>query len=161
MMMPGATQMVKTIEQYHQFAECILVEINWTNYGTTAELVFNYVWTDDGKIGSNLEQAEIVVLKFKRVQEFHLKNALNDDILAQPERINWGLNEIACVRIEDNADVLKSYRSLSIPFHHAAILWEDERRIDIVFGDLEVAGQVHCPPSVGQAFSFANLQPVG
>ncbi len=158
MMLSNAIQMIKTIEQYNKFAECLLLEINWTHYGTTAELVFNYVWTVDGKIRSNLGQEERVILKFKLVQEFHLKNALSDAILAQPERLNWGINEIALVEIEDNADFLKTYRGLSIPVHHAAIMWEDERRIDIVFGELEVANRVHCPPSVGQAFSFATSQ---
>ena len=140
------TQMIKILEQYHQLAECILLEINWTHYGTTAELAFNYVWTDEGKIRSHLEQEERLVLKFKWVQEFHIKNALNNAMLAQPERINWGLNEIAFVKIEENEAFLKNYRFLSIPFHHAAILWEDERRIDIVFGDLEVESQASLTP---------------
>jgi hypothetical protein len=145
-MLSNATQMMKTLEQYNQLAECILLEMNWTHSGTTAELVFNYVWTDGGKIRPNLEQEEIVVVKFKLVQEFYIKNALNDAMLAQPERINWGLNEIAFVKIEENEAFLKNYRFLSIPFHHAVILWEDERRIDIVFGDLEVESRVSLTP---------------
>ena len=52
--------------------------------------------------------------------------------------MNWGMNEIALIRLEDDENMLAPYRDLPLEHHHVAVLWEDDRRIDIVFVHLEI-----------------------
>lgn len=127
------------LESYHNLSECVIEQINWTDFGTTVEVVFDYIWTDDGRIRPDLEHPENVTLKFRLVQEFRMHNALNAAMCAHPEEMGWGLNEIAVARVND--DVYDQYRFLPVPFNHVAFLWEDERRIDIIFSELEVSRQ--------------------
>ncbi|MEJ7712985.1 MAG: hypothetical protein WKF84_24870 [Pyrinomonadaceae bacterium] len=108
------------------------------------ELIFDYIWTDDGHIRSNLERPENITLKFRLVQEFRMHNALNAVMCAHPEEVGWGLNEVAVARVND--DVHEQHRFLPAPFNHVAFLWEGERRIDIIFSELEVLKQPQMAP---------------
>lgn len=128
----------RVLEEYNNLSECILLECNLKNYGMTVELVFNYIWEDNGTVRSNLKSQEILVLTFHIVQELHIRNVLSDIVCINQEEINWGINEIALVKIENDQNFLCPYQSLSIPFNHIVIFWEDERRIDIVFSALEI-----------------------
>ena len=130
--------MENILKQFHNFEECILLEVSWHNYGTTINLVFNYIWDTDRKIRPDLEQVHRVTVSFGLVQEFHFTGALNASVCKEPERINWGLNEIAMVRLEEQEDYLHSYKALPVRFHHLAVLWDTGRRIDIVFSTIEI-----------------------
>jgi hypothetical protein len=126
------------LEKYHNFDECVLVDIDWRDYGLTVDLAFNYIWQENGTIRANLDAEEIVILRFKLVQELHVIGALNEAKITQPEAVDWGINTVALVKMEEKEEFLNKYRNFSIPFHHVAVRWEYERRIDIVFSDLEV-----------------------
>ena len=134
----AVSEMKRVLERYNKFQECVLTDIVWTNQGTSLEIVFDYIWGEDGKIRSNVDQQAKVVLRFSLVQEFHMRAGLNQAMLAEPDRINWGINEIALVDIDEDETALAPYCGLSLPFYHAIILWETERRIDIVFSHLDV-----------------------
>ena len=128
------------LDKYQTLGECVILNINWLHYGTTIELVFDYVWDDDGKIRTDLEQEDRITLRFRLVQEFHLKNALNSSMVLEPQEMNWGINEIARIKLVENENMLRPYASLPKEFHHIAILWErgDQRRIDIVFSEFDI-----------------------
>ena len=64
-----------------------------------------------------------------------MSNALNSKMLRNPESINWGLNEVALVKVVD--DRLQIYEHSPVPLTHLAFLWEGERRIDVIFSELE------------------------
>jgi len=80
----------------------------------------------------------MILFRFGRVQEIHFGNALNASMLAEPEQLNWGMNEIAAMRLIDDPNVLNSYRNLPVIFHQVEIRWENERRIQVVFADVNV-----------------------
>jgi hypothetical protein len=63
---------------------------------------------------------------------------MNASMLAEPERMDWGISEVASIRLEEDSLFLSKYRHLAIPFHHLTCWWENDRRIDIVFSELEI-----------------------
>ena len=125
------------LEEYNDFRECILQEVAWEDQGTTLELTFDYVERQDGEVLLDLQRDSITMRLFL-VQEFHVRNALNDAILREPYRINWGLSEVALVELKEDEKFLAYYENPVVPLHHLAILWETERRIDIVFSGIEM-----------------------
>lgn len=128
------------LESHRNLQECVLLDIRWLHFGTTIELIFDYVWDESGKIRADLNQKEPVIVRLKLVQELHLNNALNESMILEPYQINWGINEVAAVRLEENQNMLKPYNKLPKPFHHIAVLWErgNVRRIDVVFSEMEI-----------------------
>jgi hypothetical protein len=50
---------------------------------------------------------------------------------------DWGLTEVAVVRLLPDSDELRKYQGTG-RVHHMTILWESDRRIDAIFGDLQV-----------------------
>lgn len=126
------------LARYHNFGECILLDVRWKQRGFSLELVFDYIWKGEDVVRDNLDVEERVVIRFSAVQEFHASHEWNDYILSEPEIINWGSAEVAQVRLEDSEPLLGKYRSRPMPFHHVSIRWESERRIDIVFSELEI-----------------------
>lgn len=87
------------LKKYNNFSECVIEQIRWLHYGTTVEVVMNYIWTDEGQIRSDLDRADLVTLRFSLVQKMHIDNALNDSMVSEPEMINWGKNEVSMVRL--------------------------------------------------------------
>lgn len=65
---------------------------------------------------------EPVQVKFdlEGVQELSLPGALTPRMLEHPERINWGLSEVARVRVAPSDDGVRF-----------EALWEGERRVEI------------------------------
>lgn len=130
----------KKLEEYKNFQECVLLDVRWYHYGTTVELTFDYVWDTDGKLRTKLNENEPIVVCMRLVQEFRLNNALNEAMVLQSEQINWGLNEVAAIRIVEDSELLDRYSKLPKDFHHMAVLWErgSSRRIDVIFSELEI-----------------------
>jgi hypothetical protein len=128
------------LAKYQDFQECVLLDVRWKQWGFALELVFDYIWKDKDVLRDNLVAEERVVLRFSAVQEFHASYKWNDFILNEPEVIDWGSGEISLIRLEESESFLEKYRSRTVPFHHAAVLWEgsDKRRMDIVFSQLEI-----------------------
>lgn len=123
---------------YNNFDECVILDVALRDYQTTLELSINNIWETPETIRANLDEVDMVVVTFKLVQEIHVSNDLNSSKLLEPERMDWGMNAIALFRLEDDHVLLDRYKDLPVRFHHMAILWESERRIDIVFAHLEI-----------------------
>lgn len=126
------------LQKYNNFDECIILEVRLRDYQTTLELLINYIWDDQGNIRPNLDDLDLVVVRFQLVQEIHISNDLNSAKLIEPERMNWGMNAISLIRIKDQESKLAPYRGLPVSFHHAAISWESARRIEVVFAQLQI-----------------------
>ena len=120
------------LRQHKEFSECIIEEFVLRDYATTFEVVINYIWNVDGTIRSNVNEPVRVRLTFRSVQELRFINALTDQMLKNPEAINWGLNEVSLIRLEK--DPVESIETLT----QVAFLWEGDRRIDVYFIELEV-----------------------
>jgi hypothetical protein len=128
----------KVINDHNGFSESIIVDFKWKEFGTTIELTIRYVYDDSGRVPKSMDDWRVLGLQFNLVQELRVSNALTNAMCKKPEELNWGFNEIALMKLEDNPNLLAPYRQFSLPFHHVAILWENERRIDIVFSALEI-----------------------
>lgn len=124
---------VDQLKRLKNLEECVLLEVVWHNYALDVDLVFDYIWDEKGNIRKDLDTPKRLVLSFYLVQEFHFQANLNDSMCLEPERINWGINEVALVKLNDTPDFLHRYTGLSIPIHHIEVVWEDERRISIIF----------------------------
>ena len=126
------------LKKHKDFSECIIEELSLKDYGTTLEVVFNYIWTESGQPRANLDEPTNIGLRFRLVQELHINNALNSSMLHDPGSINWGLNEVALVEVVNDSTALQTYEPSLAPLNHLAFLWEADRRIDVVFSELEV-----------------------
>lgn len=126
------------LRTYNNFDECVIMGVALRDYQTTLELSINNIWETSETIRANLDDVDLVVVTFKLVQELHITNNLNDSVVLEPGNMNWGMNQIALVKMEDERSFLDRYKDLPVRFHHAAILWESDRRIDVVFAHLEI-----------------------
>lgn len=126
------------LRENRNFEECLLVDVRWRHFGTVIELVFDYTWTSDGCVRGEYAPADLRTLVLRNVQELHVCNALNEYMSLHPEELNWGLSEVASVRVLDEHRFLSKYQSLPVPFHHLRCSWEGDRTVDVVFSTLEV-----------------------
>lgn len=124
----------KFLIEHRGFAECIIEEFLLTDYGTTFEVAINYIWDATGKLRSNIDEPQTIVLRFKLIQELHINNALTGQMLRHPEDINWGLNEIARIKlVSDTVEAGSEYS-----FIHLVFVWEGDRRMEVIFSEFEV-----------------------
>lgn len=126
------------LSQYNRFEECIIREIKWLDYGLTYEVIFDYIWDEEGKIRKNLDVDLRVSIRFNLVQEFHFNSNLDKHMVLHSENINWGINDISLIQVAENSASLEKYADLPIPFYHIEIRWEDARRIDIICAGIEI-----------------------
>jgi hypothetical protein len=128
------------LSKYKNLQECILLRIEWLDYFKTVEITINNVWDGEGRIRKDLEHEEPIVLRFRLVQEFLFNAGLNEAMSLDPDKINWGINEIAFIKMNENSPLVKKYESLPIEYSHTMIEWEKgiNRRIDVVSAELEI-----------------------
>lgn len=126
------------INGHKGFSECIIEKFLWKHFGTTIELTIRYIYDQDGYIAKSMDDWRVLVLNFHLVQDLRISNALTEPMCNALERLNWGFNEIALMKLEDNPELLTPFKEFITPFHHIAILWENARRVDIVFSKLEM-----------------------
>jgi hypothetical protein len=134
------------LKRHKNFSECIIEELALKDFGTTFDVVFNYIWTDSGELRPDLDKPNNIGLRFRLVQELSINNSLNSSILGHPESINWGLNEVALVRVMKDDSGLQAGEDLPPLLNHVEFLWEGERRIDVFFSELEVFLPQVLPP---------------
>ena len=127
------------LKNHKNFSECIIEELALKDYGTTLDVAFNYIWTDSGELRPDLDKPKNIALRFRLVQELRINNSLNSSIFEHPESINWGLNEVALVQVVKDDRALQVRGDSLALLNHVEFLWEGERRIDVVFSELEVS----------------------
>lgn len=122
--MSAAQEVVReALNRHARFEEALLIELRLVNHGYSVELDFNLVLDAEGRVRPNLRNArESVTLRLDGVTSLELVGGLSDAMLAHPEKINWGLSEIALVEVDDT-DLGPQLR----------VLWEGSRRIVIYF----------------------------
>lgn len=125
--------------QRHQFLqECLILSLEWSRFLTALTIVFDSIWESEGKVRPNLEVVNRVVVAFELVEEFQLHGALTDAAVETPEEIGSGFSEVSIVKLVDDPARLGPFASRSNEFHHLALLFESERRVDIVFSGLAI-----------------------
>jgi hypothetical protein len=91
---------------------------------------------------SRILEWEELAIEFHIVQELTILNAFNASNCAEPERVNWGHNEIALLSLENDPTHLAPYEGLPIQFLHLVFRWEwHEQRIHVVFHGLKVSSK--------------------
>lgn len=131
----------EVLKQHRSFEECLLREVRTTRFGTAVELRFGYVWDNDDPAGIRAADEPLpVTLHLELVREIRLMNELPAAVLAAPERADWGLTEVALVRLETSSELIAAHHARSAaPLHHLVVEWEGDRRLDVVFERLTCA----------------------
>lgn len=132
-------EIATALERLHNLAECLLQDLRLIAFGSAIELSFKYIWTADGRVHRDLDAFdEVVYLRLHLVHEMALHGALTEAQLLHPDQINWGLQEVAVVRLASADAEGGRFAHIPFPVHHLEVLWEGERRLDFYFSYLEV-----------------------
>lgn len=136
-------EMRELLEKHRSFEECLLREVRTARFGTAVVLRFDYIWDDDDPDGGLVaDDPRVVRLRLELVREVRLVTALPAGVLAEPERADWGLTEVALVRLEDSSELLAAHRERSdAPLHHLVVEWESDRRLDLIFERLSYSDE--------------------
>jgi hypothetical protein len=125
----SGSRLREELEARRNLQECLLVDMCLVHYGFGVQLVFNYIWGEDGRVREDVEANPVLVtFRLLGVRSLSLKGGLTDAMVSEPELINWGLSEVAMVRSALTAD-----GELSM-----SVQWEGDRRIDIEFVAFDV-----------------------
>lgn len=122
-------KIISILKDHKYFQECILEDILFDDYGTTVVLLFDYIWSNDFEVRENLDEKQIIKLKFSSVNRFVIENELSKSVIEEPEMINWGFNEISKINLIETHN--------SNQFLQMEILWETKRKILIEFVNLD------------------------
>jgi hypothetical protein len=122
-------KIINILKDHKYFQECILEDILFDDYGTSVVLLFDYIWSKNFEVRENLDEKQIIKLKFSSVNRFLIENELSKSVIEEPEMINWGFNEISKINLIETHN--------SKQFHQIEILWETRRKILIEFVNLD------------------------
>lgn len=98
-------------------SEALFAELSLTRFGYSAHAVFEQIINPDGRA---LNAPRRVIFEFEAIHNLSLFGALTPRMLAHPEEINWGLSEIALVRV--------ARAEFGVRFE---ALWEGERKVEV------------------------------
>jgi hypothetical protein len=133
MMLSDAAEIRRALQRFRDFGECLLHELRLIAHGRDAELVFHYIWDDSDRSDSGvLEEPRVVTMTLTLVETLVFNGALNHAMIAAPENINWGLSEVALVKLASTSDLPTAGGEHAV-FHRLVIAWESDRRIEITF----------------------------
>jgi hypothetical protein len=126
------------LSRYKFLQECILTNVNFVNHLADVDISFNYIYDVNGNFRTDMNRNQIVTLRLSLIQWFQMNGGLTSNQLLYPEKMDWGSSEVSIVRISSDSALLKEHVSLNIRLHHLEILWETNRRIDIIFSTMEI-----------------------
>ena len=136
MRVSDAADIEAVLGAHHHFQECPLRDLRLIKHGLSLELVFEYIWTDARPLVADAsESSRIVTVVLDSLHELHLTGGIPAGLLANPEEVDWGFSEVALVELKPVSDA----DAVGSKSHRLSIVWESERRIDVVFSALEVA----------------------
>ena len=76
----------RLFHNHKEFSECIIEELALKDYGTTLDVVFNYIWTDSGELRPDLNEPNDIILRFQLVQELQICNGTAPWSIPAPRR---------------------------------------------------------------------------
>jgi hypothetical protein len=125
--------MAAALAQLHHLQECIIRRIAWSEPAMQLTVELDYIWTDDGFICfTKREQARRLTLTFEHTSRVVIDNALSDAMIEHPEKLDWGISEIARLDLDAAQD------DVSSGFILARFRWEGARHIDVSFQKLNI-----------------------
>ncbi len=127
------------VHAYRDFEECVVVGVEWLDWGTSLNVDIDFVWQDDGSVRSTGVSRRIVSIRFLGVSDLHLVNDLVDGMVGGSASVNWGHGEIACLRIEHAAP---TRTRLTVPSYRALFRREGYSWFEVVFVQWRIAESV-------------------
>lgn len=116
-----AVSLERELSRWHHLDECLLIEMALTQFGYGVRLAFNHIWASEGHVRPDLDQREErVIIELSAIQRLVLEGGLSQHMIDHPDRINWGLSEVATVHAEPCEAGLR-----------LLLLWEQDRKIVI------------------------------
>lgn len=117
----SAESLSEWLRRWRNLEECLLHEIQISPDLYQVVLKFNNVWGDDGAVRESvLEEPDLLTLRLTGVEEFRFVGALTEGMKQHPERIDWGLTEVAAVRAHSRHGEIELF-----------VEWESERRLKV------------------------------
>ena len=102
------------------------------------ELEFEYIW--DRRVGPNewkvAAKSLLVVVTLEPVDEALITVSARPGLREDPSQANWGVSEVAVVRVEDPPG--EAQRVTSRPLHKLVVAWENGQQIAAVFERLQI-----------------------
>jgi hypothetical protein len=126
------------LDRYRRFEECLLRGLRLSHFALKLELEFEYIWerAADDRWRVAVEPST-VVLALEPVEQALISLRVPAGILEEPSRADWGLTEVAVVRVEEPSDV-SAWATSSRHRHKLVVAWERDQQIDVVFRRLHV-----------------------
>ena len=118
------------LHAYRDFDECVVLGLQWLDWGASLSVDLDFVWRDDGSVRSQEDPRRIVGIRFSGVSELNVVNDLMDAMVGEDASLGWGLGEIACLRVEQ---VVPPRSRLTIPSYKASFWREGYAWIEIIF----------------------------
>src|SRR5260370_8170590 len=113
----------RVIGELNQLRECIIRRIAWDEPGMQLVVQLDYIWTDDGRITFTVGQVpKVLTLTFALVTLLLLKNPLTPPMLEHPDRLDWGISEIAQLDVIESSEL-----DVNDDFVAVRFVWEGRR----------------------------------
>lgn len=107
--------------------ECLICDLHWYEGLYTADVLFDYSWNKLDQIRAESDPPFLIRLRLIGVERLQFVGLLTEGMKHHPERIDWGLSEVAGVELS------RDKGSLSI-----RISWEGGRQLTASFMSLEI-----------------------
>jgi hypothetical protein len=118
------------LHAYRDFDECVVLDLKWFDWLTSLQVDLDFIWQDNGRVRTQLDDRRIVSIRFFGVSELRVIADLADEMVGDDSLLGWGFGEIACLRVEQG----KPPRSrLTSPSYKASFRREGYTWIEITF----------------------------
>ncbi|GAB2495412.1 hypothetical protein GCM10027063_38200 [Promicromonospora xylanilytica] len=116
--MTGVDEAANRLESMSGLEEAILTDLTTRNFGFSVDLLF--LIPVGAASGTGHERR--VRIELDGVHRLLLQGGLTEQMISSPESINWGLGEVALVRIGQEEEGRASIE----------VLWEGDRKIEAI-----------------------------
>jgi len=135
------------LKDFNSFQECIVERVEFSRFRTRLEIVINYIWDDGGRVRTDIDERQVLYrLTFDPVFEVRFVSGLTAYQSSHLDELNWGLNEISRITPLDIQQDQEQYAGFPGMIQGVSVQWswnttsaEHDRRIDVVFSNLEIA----------------------
>lgn len=130
------------LHAYRDFDECVVLDLQWLDWGTSLNVDLDFVWRDDVGVRTQEDNRRIVSIRFFGVSEIHVVNDLTDSMVSDAALLRWGHGEISCLTVEQGAP---SRSRLTIASYKALFRREGYAWIEITFTRWEFSESSQMP----------------
>lgn len=107
------------IDGFNEFQECVITEITFENFLNSVKVGILNIWDKNKNIKSDIQHdKDVVYVIFKKVSRFKIENYLTETMLRNLDKVNWGINEFALLKVEKERNNLLKF----------IFVWENDLR---------------------------------